>query len=222
MTDESDGTKDRSDAAIGASAVGKAEPKNPIPSKPATEADLDEVEKRMSGFERSTLRWTRASFVIVLATGVFICLQWLEMRSGGKDTHDLAVAAGKQADKMTDMSTAADKIRQAAEGMVTQDQRIADNAQKALDASNKQSKAVLDANIASSRLDQRAWVGIENVATQAFSETAGVTVALGFFNSGKTPARNVEFGVRYRTTPFPIDGPSRKTYLRSVSTQAAP
>jgi hypothetical protein len=30
--------------------------------------------------------------------GAFICLQWCEMRSGSKDTHDLAVAAGKQAD----------------------------------------------------------------------------------------------------------------------------
>ena len=79
------------------------------------------------------------------------------MRSGGQDTHDLAIAAGKQADKMKDMSDAADKIRQAAEGMVTQEQRIADNAQKSLDAGNKQSKAALDFTIAASRLDQRAW-----------------------------------------------------------------
>lgn len=54
----------------------------------------------MSSFERSTLLWTGANFFVILLTGFFICLQWLEMRSGGKDTHDLAVAAKDQATLM--------------------------------------------------------------------------------------------------------------------------
>jgi isopentenyl phosphate kinase len=53
-----------------------------------------------------------------------------EIHTGGSDTHTLAQAADTQAKKMIDMSNAADKIRQAAENMVTQDQRIADNAQR--------------------------------------------------------------------------------------------
>ncbi len=157
---------------------------------------LEEVQREMTGFERATLRWAKVAVGMSGVAALFVCLQWYEMHSGGQDTHDLAVQAKRQADKMKDMSDAADKIRQAAENMVVQDQRIADNAKNALDASNKQSKAALATSIASSRFDQRAW--------------AGVTVALSFFNSGKTPARNVEFGVRYRTTPFPIDGPLQR------------
>jgi hypothetical protein len=87
--------------------------------------------------------------------------QLYEIHSGAKDTHDLAVAAGKQADKMKDMSEAADKIRQAAEGMVTQEQRIADNAQNALDTSNRNSKAALEATIRQFQDEQRPWVGIQ-------------------------------------------------------------
>jgi hypothetical protein len=30
---------------------------------------------------------------------IFVCAQWYEMHAGGVDTHDLAVAAGKQADR---------------------------------------------------------------------------------------------------------------------------
>ncbi len=79
------------------------------------------------------------------------------MKSGSADTHDLAVAAKAQADKMKSMSDAADKIRQAAQDMVTQDQRIADNSQKAIEASNKRSAEVLKATIDASNQDQRAW-----------------------------------------------------------------
>jgi hypothetical protein len=50
MTDENNGTNSESESATSAAAVSKAEPKDPIPSKPATEADLDKVEKRLSGF----------------------------------------------------------------------------------------------------------------------------------------------------------------------------
>lgn len=140
MTNQDDSANNGGDAAKGALSVDKSKPENAVPSKPATEADLDKVEKRMSGFEQSTLRWTRASFMVVLATALFICLQWLEMRSGGKDTHDLTTAASEQAKKMKDMSDAADKIRQAAEGMVSQEKRLADKTEESLKASNKQSR----------------------------------------------------------------------------------
>jgi hypothetical protein len=89
----------------------RGSPSEPAPHDDLTQVkkDLAETEKKMSGFEKSTLRWTRASFIVILFTGLFIALQWLEMRSGGKDTHDLAVAAGKQADATRDLATAAGK-----------------------------------------------------------------------------------------------------------------
>jgi len=137
-------------------------------------------------------------WLIVLLTAVIAgtsYLQWREIRAGSTDTHTLAQAADAQAKKMGNMSDAAEKIRKAAEGMVTQEQRIADNAQKALDVSNKQSKAALDESIALSRLDQRAWVTVKT-ATLTKAPTIGepVLVTLEIINSGKTPALNATIG----------------------------
>jgi hypothetical protein len=146
----------------------------------------------------------------IVAFGQFIVMnrQLTEIKDSAGDTHTLAVAADTQAKKMSTMSDAAEKIKEASQGMVTQEQRIADNAKDALYASNRQNKAAFDATISTSRLDQRAWVGVEQlVPAQEFSETQGIPLAVIFFNSGKTPARNVEVGVRYKLSQSPIDGP---------------
>jgi hypothetical protein len=121
--------------------------------------------------------------------------QLYEIHSGAKDTHDLAVAAGKQADKMKDMSGAADKIRQAAEGMVLQEKQIADNAKEAMDTSNRQAKAALDASIAASRSDQRAYVTIGRpdgtVADIIWpkDEKGNAGLMVYFQNNGRLPAK---------------------------------
>jgi hypothetical protein len=85
--------------------ISESQPQSRVPTQQTSEADLTEVkkdladaEKKMNGFERSTLRWTRASFVVIFFTGLFIALQWREMRNGGIDTHKLAEAAKKQVD----------------------------------------------------------------------------------------------------------------------------
>lgn len=108
--------------------------------------------------------WTAAATVVIAIATIFYTiyagLQWKEIHAGSADTHDLAVAAKTQAEKMKSVSEAADKIREAAQNMVTQDERIANNAQRALAASNKQSKDALDATIAQNHLDERPWIGI--------------------------------------------------------------
>jgi hypothetical protein len=192
MADKNDGPKDTGDPAISAPPVGETEPKNPVPSKPATEADLEQVKKQMSGFERSTLKWTRASFIVILATGIFIALQWREMHTGGEDTHALAEAAKTQAEKMKTMSEAADKIKEATEGMVGQEKKIVDSSQKSIEASNRQSKASLDATIAQFRDEQRAWVGAVEFGRPNNLEI-GKKATFNFVvsNSGKTPALHV-------------------------------
>ena len=130
---------------------------------------------------------------IAVSGGTLLVLkgQLREIHESSSDTHTLAEQAKKQADKLSNMSDAAEKIRQAAENMVTQDQRIADNAQKALDASNKQSKVALDATIAQFRLDQRAWVGIGDVNTLDFEVGKNARFDVEIRNTGKTPATNV-------------------------------
>lgn len=115
-----------------------------------------------------------------------------EIHDGGADTHQLAFQASLQSRNMRSVSDAADKIRQAAENMVKQDTRIADNAQKAMDASNRQNKAALDATIATSQLDERAWVGIGNFRITQFEKGKSLKVDIEIFNSGKTPALQTE------------------------------
>lgn len=142
---------------------------------------------------------TSTDWLIVLLTAVIAAtsyLQWHEIRSGSTDTHTLAQAADTQAKKMADMSTAADKIRQAADNMVIQDQRIADNARTAMDGSNKQSKTALDATIAASTLDQRAWIGVGAFRVVQFDKD-GFKVDIEIRNSGKTPALDVSETMNY-------------------------
>jgi hypothetical protein len=144
---------------------------------------------------------TSTDWLIVLLTAVIAgtsYLQWHEIHAGGQDTHDLAVAAKDQAGKMKNMSDAADKIRQAAEGMVTQDQRIADNAQKSLDASNRHSKAALDATINQFRDEQRPWLGLEDginlkeeTKTIEGQSSTQRTIDASILNYGSFPATRV-------------------------------
>lgn len=76
-------------------------------------------QQEMTGFERATIRWAKLAVLMSGAAAFFVCLQWYEMHSGATDTHDLAVAAGKQADRMKDfadrMKEQADRTKELAE-----------------------------------------------------------------------------------------------------------
>src|SRR5438270_14090734 len=69
---------------------------------PAIEEQLQQterkIEERMSAFERSMLRLTRAGVFIAVLTALIFGGQLYEMRKGGSDTHDLAAAAKAQAE----------------------------------------------------------------------------------------------------------------------------
>src|SRR5436309_2083886 len=100
------------------------------------------------GLSANVWTWIRkdtksTDWFIVLLTAVIAgtsYFQWKEIHSGSSDTHTLAVAADTQAKKMADMSAAADKIREAAQGMVAQEQRMADEAEKSLKENLAQGK----------------------------------------------------------------------------------
>lgn len=137
-----------------------------------------------------------------------------EMQSGSEDTHELAIAAKIQAQKMQSMSTAADKIRKASEDMVGQDQRIADSTQKAMNASNTQSKTALDATIAASALDERAWIGIGAFRVIQFDKD-GFKVDIEMRNSGKTPALDVSESAKYGWN-FSLDNGPQEVWFMSL------
>jgi cell division protein FtsL len=67
-------------------------------TEPASAQQLTDVEKQMSGFEKSTLRWAKVAVLMSFLAAVFVCAQWYEMHQGGIDTHTLAVATKTQAD----------------------------------------------------------------------------------------------------------------------------
>ena len=65
--------------------------------------------------------WERAKRIVdlvaglsVIATMVFIALQWNEMHSGSADTHDLAIAAKSQADAAKSQADTTKTIAEAA------------------------------------------------------------------------------------------------------------
>jgi hypothetical protein len=80
-------------AADGPLPIQVSEPVRSPAKQVTTEQHLEEVEREMNAFERSTLRWTKATFFILGVTCLFIAFQWNEMRTGSGDTHTLATAA---------------------------------------------------------------------------------------------------------------------------------
>lgn len=179
MHDQTKAAQNRENPNTASPPVNIAEPSNTETTQPATQQQLSDVEKQMTSFEKATLGWAKIAVLLSALAAAFVSAQWYEMRKGGKDTRALAQAADTQAKKMADMSTAADKIREAAQNLVIQDQRIADNA-----------KASIQATQEVMRLDQRAWVvwkAIEGVPE--LDKTW--TLKAYFTNSGKTPAKNV-------------------------------
>lgn len=93
-------------------------------------------------------KWTDVA-IVTLTIGIvfFAMMQWLEMRGAGKQTDQLMEYARKQSDAADRMASAAGNVRTATENAVTVAKSIADDARRSLNAS-----------IAASRLDQRAWV----------------------------------------------------------------
>ena len=116
----------------------------------------------------------------IVAIGQFVVMnrQLTEIKNSSTDTHDLAIAAGKEAEKMETMSGAANKIKEAAQGMVTQEQRLADS------ASNE------------AHVSERAWIA---AGVQSMPNNTGKVIDVGKLfdlrltaaNTGKTPAINV-------------------------------
>jgi hypothetical protein len=83
----------------------------------------------------------------------------------------------------------------------------------AMQASQKQAIGALNASIAASRLDQRAWICQTAVLPPVFrdgnrsvylKDGEQTSLSTGIVNSGKTPARNVMQENSYRTLPFGV------------------
>ena len=174
-------------------------------TKKQAENSVDRAVRTTANATIAIAFFTLVSVGVSVWTTHILNKQLIDFENGSGDTHDLAQAAKTEAGKMSNVSDAADVIKQAAQNMVTQDQRIADDAEKSLDASNRQSKAALDASITASRnanalaresLDAqtRPWLGIEGNLTPVSSGWNDertrrlATFSFKLMNYGQSPA----------------------------------
>lgn len=114
MGDKDETGKHSGEASSGAPPPEGVQPVHSGATEPATAKQLKEVEKEMTGFEKSTLRWARTAVIMSGLAAAFVCLQWVEMCKGGNDTHELATQAKNQADRTKEVAEAAKKSADAA------------------------------------------------------------------------------------------------------------
>jgi hypothetical protein len=168
--------------------------------------------------------WIMSIATIVIAAGtivsaVAICLQWREMVSGGADTTAIKNAAQKQADAAQKFADTAVLINGNMNGAVgkldaqaVSTGKVADQAIVQANANRQLAQNAVDtlANTKQSFKDeQRAWVAFQGTGdNKGFTDTQPWQIQIVFFNSGRTPARNVKTSGMYTTSPIPIAGPS--------------
>lgn len=93
MDDKGETKQDVQKPSTGALEPKGIKPNDSVASKPIAEQQLVQVEREMSSFERSTLRWAKTAVFMSALAAIFVCGQWWEMHTGGVDTHNLASAA---------------------------------------------------------------------------------------------------------------------------------
>jgi hypothetical protein len=159
----------------------------------------------------SDLLMVISTIVIAIATVFNVgvaCLMWNEMRAGGVDTHNLAVAAGKQAD--------------AAKATADASKSQADNSAKEIVVAGKQAKAAQDSVKAireQTRLNEQAWIGTSDPKMIGSPPQFAIIIK----NYGRSPARSVEAFIygEIRPSEAPIDydlvSKLQKTNLHGVA-----
>jgi hypothetical protein len=121
-----------------------------------------------------------ATVVIAISAFVQIGVVIAQWQSGDKQTQKI-IDTAQQIQMALDMSNIQNQ------GALTQ---TLAQSQQAMETSNKQSKAALDTTIRNSRLDERPWVVLRQIAGIPELDKPW-NVQMFFVNTGKTPARNV-------------------------------
>lgn len=159
------------------------------------------------------------TFVLALVTGgTYLVLrsQLREMRGGGIDTHELATAAGKQADE------AKAQVGKLAESVAKTDDLIRQASDQAKATNRLAAQAKRSADIAQRTLEvsERPWVGVTAI-TLTDNVEVGKVLAAKFTaqNSGRTPAIHVKTTFRLNVLCEPLPSHPHPDY--TVSTPAS-
>ena len=173
-------------------------PKSAPPEQPATAQQLEEVEEKMSAYERSTLRWARAAVIISVLAFLGILFQGIEMFLGSTDTHNLAVAAANQAtwtQKLSEhMQTQADRTKDLADRMKDQADETKIIAKQAVIQANAAKSAAETANKAL-HISERAYI----VIALPTLDTTTKYITVPVINTGHIPSGRVVVTVHEAT-----------------------
>jgi len=159
---------------------------------------------RIKSPESTNLIMAIATVVIAIFTALTF---WLVLGSS-QDTQKLITAAETQARAAEEISGAADDFTDSAYWMEEQMKDTADAIQDSVDTADRNTRTTITNAQDAFRKEQRAWIGVLDATTIDFAEGKPWTVNISFFNSGRTPARNVHTSVRYRLSDTELAGPS--------------
>lgn len=181
------------------------------PVRDPTSKDQKEDDEHIRWAEKWMVRLTAALVVASLASLGTAILQWRSSENQGVDAHKLAVAATNQSDAATAMATAAGDQVDAGNNFADSAEEINRGVAGAVDqlqAAAKNTRTTIRNAQTAFRDEQRAWVGVLGINDiKGLTETEPWTITVVFFNSGRTPARNVQSSGMFITSPIPIAGP---------------
>ena len=130
-----------------------------------------------SGMEKAKKWVDLIAGLSVIATMGFIALQWLEMRRGSVDTHDLAVAAKSQADAAKTQADNTRLIAESAKSQAANTEKLAlaaaDQANAAINAAST-AKRELDISVQSFHVHTSHWIGLGSILPSTRVRTSSI------------------------------------------------
>lgn len=190
-----------------------------MPGQPSAQSWLRRKLSEVTLAECVMILLTFAIATSTITYTIYARRQWQELKSSGSDAHDLAVAAGKQAEAAKAQAESTDQIAtralaqaKATNNLAREASRSADIAQRTFNAANRPYVGV---NGASADHFMKNEVGEFVPAPRPSAKTEGLVYAIEIKNFGPVPATNfvdsqrVFFnGVEHPTTINPPHRPS--------------
>jgi hypothetical protein len=166
--------------------------------------------------KRDSAYWTAAATIaMAITTAIYTYYarrQWQEMKGSGEQTDRLIGLYRQQVAQLTKQAGDTHELAMQAKNQADQTKTIADQAIVQANTNKQLAQNAVDslANSKQSfRAEQRAWVGVQGTSdSKGFTEKDVWQITVVFFNSGRTPARNVQTSGMYTTSPIPLSGPS--------------
>lgn len=151
--------------------------------------------------------------LLTIAIATFACFQLVITCSNNKSTarqmSNLLTAADRINDAADSFSDSSAHINDGVRNAVGQLQTQAEKMDKARNSADKDAQRALGATIDNFKQDQRAWLGVRDIALTAFKKEEPTEVLVLIVNSGKTPALQLLSGIRGGDFAPANWGPSR-------------